>query len=340
MGVSIIEAQPNEGNGAAGAPSALVRVLRADGSADPALDPGVGLARLVELYSAMRRARVIDERLAALGDAGRIGFVPSTRGREAAVVGATVALRDDDWIFPTGADWASALVRGVSLGAYLHRVHGNAQDPLLGHDMPAGLSAKGARIASASAPAATHLPHAVGLAWAAAQRGEDVVSAAFFDAREVDAADFHTGLNFAGVMKVPTLFVCRVPEGQPGAAEHAVAYGLEARRCDGSDLLAVLRVVRDAVEARRPVVIDLVLGDEDDALDRARAHLERRDAWDDAREAALSRATEETLSSAIDAASRAGAPPLESIFEGVFSTLPPHLARQSAEAKGAPRAPR
>src|SRR5690606_60300 len=134
-------------------------------------------------------------------------------------------------------------------------LHGDDQDPLRGHDMPGGLSARRLAIASVSAPAATQLPHAVGVAYAARLKGKDLVTAALFDANEIDAADFHSGLNFAGVMKAATVFVCRVracdlEDGTVprGASEYAVAYGIEAARCDGSDLLAVVGTVREAVQ--------------------------------------------------------------------------------------------
>ena len=56
-------------------------------------------------------------------------------------------------------------------------------------------------------PIATHLPHAVGHAYAARQRGEDVVTVAYLGDGGTSETDFHSGLNFAGVWKTPTVFV-------------------------------------------------------------------------------------------------------------------------------------
>ncbi|HJL14385.1 MAG TPA: thiamine pyrophosphate-dependent enzyme, partial [Sandaracinaceae bacterium LLY-WYZ-13_1] len=243
-----MDVRPIDGPGNGAGESDLRAVIRADGSADPDLDPKLPGERLAALVSAMLRTRRVDDRLAAMGADGRIGFLPRSVGREAAVIGTAAALDDGDWVFPTAHDWGLALHRGLSAEDFAHRVFGSARDALKGHDMPGGLSARRLRIASVSAPAGTHLPHAVGVAWAARQKGEPLVTSALFDAPEIDAADFHTGLNFAGVMKAPTVFVCRVRRGEPSAAEHAVAYGLEAARCDGSDLLAVIATVREAVE--------------------------------------------------------------------------------------------
>ena len=228
-----------------------------------------------ELLEAMLRMRIVDERLAALGEAGTIGFLPRTAGREAAHVGTLAAMRDDDWLFPTHNDWAVGIGRGMSVADFAHRVFGNARDALEGKDMPSGMSARSLRIASVSAPAGTHLPHAVGLGWAARRRGEDVVGVALFDDVEVDSADFHTGLNFAGVMRAPTVFVCHVGEGGESAAEHAVAYGLASARCRGADPSAVKACVAEAIAraaaGEGATVIDVELGD--DPIESARAAL-------------------------------------------------------------------
>ncbi len=283
-------------------------------------------------FEAMLRLRVIDERLAALGEATTIGFLPRGAGREAAAVGLVAALRDQDWIFPAITDWPIAIARGMRLDAFVHRVFGDANDPLRGHDAPSGLCARGLRIGSASAPAATHLPHAVGVAWAARGRGEALRTVALFDAHEVDAADFHTALNFAGVMRAPTIFVCRVRPGHSGAAEHAVAYGLASASCDGTDPDAVTRTVEEALaradRGEGATVIDLELGDDDDAVARA------VDALGAERAGTIRAQVENELASAIAAAERTGAPDLASLFEDVYSELEPHLAAQLAEARG------
>ncbi len=316
----------------------VVSVLRADGSADPDRDPGLERERVVALYRAMQRTRVVAERFEKLAESGRIGFFPHRRGSEAAVIGATFALREQDWIFPTIGDFGAALFRGMPISVLAHRVFGSASDPLKGRDMPGGFSARDQHIASVSAPAATHLPHAVGYAWAARRRGEDRVAAAYFDAGEIDAADFHTGLNFAGVMRAPTLFVCRTREGEASAADHAIAYGLPAVRVDGSDVLAVVSAITDAVDRAldgQASVLDLAIGGPDDALARAREHLVRMNAWDEDEERALVARVEEELASAIDAAGRAGTPPARTLVDDVFATTTPELeAERSAITAG------
>ncbi|MBX3269944.1 MAG: hypothetical protein KF729_06765 [Sandaracinaceae bacterium] len=281
---------------------------------------------------AIVRLRVIDERLAALGDAGTIGFLPRATGREAALVGVIAALSPTDWVFPGASDWPVAALRGMRLDTFVHRVFADANDPLRGREAPAGVSARALRIASSSAPAATHLPHAVGVAWAARTRGEELACVALLDAPEVDAADFHTALNFAGVMKAPVVFACRVRAGQAGAAEHAIAYGLFEARCDGSDADAVEAALREALEralrGEGATVLDLELGADDEAHARAVAALGAE------RAASLGARFENELASALAAADRAGRPDLSTLFEDVYGELPEHLRAQLAEARG------
>jgi len=286
----------------------------------------------VERYEAMVRLATIDEQLAQLGEAGSVGFFPRLLGREAALVGTVAGLSSDDWLFGSATDWALPLLRGQAIESFAHRAFGTMKDVLRGRDVPSAVSARSLRIASSSAPAATQLPHAVGLGWSARQRGDDLVSVALLDASEVDAPDFHTGLNFAGVMKAPTLFVCRVRPTEEGAAEHAIAYGIAAARADGSDVDAVASVIAEGVERAKAgqgaTVIDLELGEAEAAFERARAALGAE------RAGAIRARTQSELTTAFAAATRTGPPDLRSLFDDVYGTHEDHLAAQLDEARG------
>jgi 2-oxoisovalerate dehydrogenase E1 component alpha subunit len=140
----------------------------------------------------------------------------------------------------------------------------------------------------ASASASTHLPQAAGLAWAAKIKRDDTVVLCYLDAAATACEDFHTGLNFAAVFRVPAVFVCINAEASEGAkrsatktpitsASHlgvgvglgsetvavkALAYGIPGIRVDGGDAVAVFQVTRAAVEAARrgagPTLIEAV----------------------------------------------------------------------------------
>ena len=122
-------------------------------------------------------------------------------------------------------------------------------------------------------PIATHVPHAVGLAWGKKLRGERGVAMAFFGDGATSEGAFHEGVNLAAVMNAPAVFVCNnnqwaisTPiEAQTRAetlADKAVGYGIPGVRVDGLDVLAVYDAARQAVERARagggPTLIEAV----------------------------------------------------------------------------------
>src|SRR5690606_3497914 len=91
---------------------APVRHLRDDGTLDPGHTPALSLAEVVEAYRQMVRTRNLDERLTGLQRQGRIGFHVGSLGEEAAIIGAAIGLRTQDWLFPCYREFGAALTRG------------------------------------------------------------------------------------------------------------------------------------------------------------------------------------------------------------------------------------
>ena len=239
-------------------PFPLYRVLQEDGSADPAevLLPD---QEIVTLYRWMVLNRQLDERMIGLQRQGRINFYIGSIGEEAAVFGTAYAMAPADWIFPCYREHGAALLRGMPLATYVCDLLGNAGDVMLGHQMPCHEAWKPAHFASISSPIGTQIPQAVGAAWAARIKKQEMVALVYFGEGATSANDFHTGLNFAGVHKIPVVFACRnngwaisVPRERQTAAEtiaqKALAYGLRGERVDGNDLLAVYGATRRARE--------------------------------------------------------------------------------------------
>src|SRR6266542_296806 len=186
----------------------LYRVLQEDGSADPdevALPDG----DLVALYRWMVLNRQLDERMIAMQRQGRINFYIGSIGEEATVFGTVRAMEPTDWVFPCYREHGAALLRGMPLEKYVCDLLGNAGDAMLGHQMPCHEAWRPALFTSISSPIATQIPHAVGAAWAARIKGDEMVSLVYFGEGATSANDFHTGLNFAAVNKVPVVFACR-----------------------------------------------------------------------------------------------------------------------------------
>jgi pyruvate dehydrogenase E1 component alpha subunit len=227
----------------------LRSLIAEDGSADPA-EVALPDDQAVDLYRWMVLSREVDERMVQLQRQGRIAFYIGAIGEEATVLGTVAGMETRDWLFPSYREHAGALFRGMPLVTFVCDLLGNAGDRMLGHQMPCHEAWAAGRFVSISAPIATQVPQAVGAAWAARIRGDDMVALTWFGEGATSANDFHTGANFAGVHKVPVVLVCRnngwaisVPRELQTASEtiaqKAIAYGIHGERVDGNDLLAV-----------------------------------------------------------------------------------------------------
>jgi len=210
-----------------------------------------------DAYRWMVLARVTDERCLLLQRQGRIGFYVPLQGQEATQVGAAMALRPEDWIFPAYREMAVALARGVPLKSLLDQFLGNSGDLLKGRQMPNHYGFRAQNFVVASSPIGTQITQAVGAAMAARRRGNPLVAVPFFGDGATSSNDFHAGLNFAGVYRAPVVFVCQnnqwaisLPRAQQTRsatlAEKAAAYGFPGVVVDGNDLGAVYRAVADA----------------------------------------------------------------------------------------------
>lgn len=210
---------------------------------------------LIELYRWLVLLRTFDERAVALQRQGRIGTYPLYWGEEGTQAGPLYACSDTDWVFPSYRQCAVATLRGAPPSVILGWCRG--------YGGPAGFyNPRTYRVAPICVPIATHLPHAVGLAWAAKIRGEDTVSLAWIGDGGTSEGDFHEALNFASVFKTATVFVCvnnqwaiSTPVTRQMAtatvAEKAAAYAMPAERVDGFDPLACYDAARRAVQRAR-----------------------------------------------------------------------------------------
>jgi|HubBroStandDraft_1064217.scaffolds.fasta_scaffold20061_3 pyruvate dehydrogenase E1 component subunit alpha len=341
-------------------PMPPVRALRDDGTADPVHAATLSDELAVALYEHMVLARELDERLVALQREGRVTQHTSAAGEEAAVVGAAAAMLDSDWLFVGQREGAAALWRGIPLLAFAHRAFGSAQDIGKGRDAPGPPFSRSARVASASPVLGTQIPHAVGVAWAARLRHEDVATLVFFGDGATSSSDFHTGLNFAGVTKAPVVALCRnngwaitTPVSRQtasaGVASKAVAYGLHGVCVDGTDVIAVLTVVREArarassgrggtlVEALTTQLppgapTEAVEGDKPrsgrDPIVRMRRYLELRALWSDQREQRLGAEVRADVHRALAEAETADKPVGRKLFDDVYEQMPWHLREQ------------
>src|SRR5580765_8745988 len=208
---------------------------------------------LLAIYRSLILLRTYDERSVVFHRQGRIGTYAIFWNHEAMQAGSVHALDDGDWIFPSYRESAIGLLRGMPVSTVLHWWRGH----------PAGWwNPADYRVASICVPIATHVPHAVGLAWGEKLKGKDTVSIAYFGDGATSEGAFHEGANFAGVMQAPAILFCNNNQwaistplsAQTRAetlADKAVGYGMPGVRVDGGDVLAVYEATREAVERAR-----------------------------------------------------------------------------------------
>ncbi|WP_420827873.1 thiamine pyrophosphate-dependent dehydrogenase E1 component subunit alpha [Exiguobacterium algae] len=216
---------------------------------------------LLAMYETMVRARKIDERMWKLNRAGKIPFVVSCQGQEAAQVGAAFALEKGiDYVLPYYRDVAVVLHFGQTSRDLMLSAFAKAEDPNSGgRQMPGHFGSKEHRIVTGSSPVTTQVPHAVGVALAAKMKKEELVTFVSFGEGSSNQGDFHEGANFAGVHKLPVILFCEnnkyaisVPLTKQLACERvsdrAKGYGMPGVTVDGTDPIAVYAVVKEARE--------------------------------------------------------------------------------------------
>lgn len=204
---------------------------------------------LKDLLVHMLRVRCVDQRMLKLQRAGRIGFVGSMLGQEAAMIGTAAALEPRDWLWSGLREGGAALMRGLPLDEYVAQMYCNSNDTAKGRQMCNHFQHKGSHYPSWSSVIGTQITQGVGAAFAARLRKLDEVHAIYFGDGATSSNGFHSGMNFAGVWKAPCVFVCvdngwaiSVPNkeqsAQPEFARKALAYGMPGFEVDGNDVLA------------------------------------------------------------------------------------------------------
>ncbi len=225
---------------------------------------GLSDEKVLEMYETMLLARRIDERMWLLNRAGKIPFVISCQGQEAAQVGAAFALdKEKDYALPYYRDMGVVLRFGMTARELMLSAFAKAEDPNSGgRQMPGHFGQKKNRIVTGSSPVTTQVPHAVGVALAGKMEGKDLVTFVTFGEGSSNQGDFHEGANFAGVHKLPVIFMCEnnkyaisVPIEKQLACEHvsdrAVGYGMPGITVNGNDPLEVYGAVKEAADRGR-----------------------------------------------------------------------------------------
>ncbi len=219
---------------------------------------------LVELYRAMTLTRAFDERAVALQRSGQLGTFASSLGQEAVSVGLAAGMSARDVLVPSYREQGAQFWRGVTMFELLLYWGGDERGSDFAgprEDFPV------------SVPVGSHASHAAGLATAFQLRDEPRVAVCVIGDGATSKGDVYEALNFAGVRRLPLVFVINdnqwaisVPRSAQTAAvtlaQKAIAAGIDGEQVDGNDVVAVRDRVGTAVDRARagdgPTVIEAV----------------------------------------------------------------------------------
>jgi acetoin:2,6-dichlorophenolindophenol oxidoreductase subunit alpha len=228
---------------------------------------------LLDLYEKMAVIRRTEKAAQDLFLAGLVkGTTHLAAGQEAVAVGASAALRDDDYVFATYRGHHHAMARGATPEECLAELMSKATGACKAKGGSMHLTKASAGMLGSYAIVGSHLPMAAGAAWSAMLRGSGQVAVAFFGDGATNIGAFHEALNLASVWRLPVLFVCEnnlymeytpiasVTAVPNPAADRAPAYNLPAEVIDGNDVLVVRDTVARAADRARggegPTIIE------------------------------------------------------------------------------------
>src|SRR5438093_8509804 len=219
--------------------------------------------QLLEMFYWLRLIRGFDERLSILVRQGKVrSGVYTGIGQEAIVVGTCFGLRKEDYICPLHRDLGSFLMKGVEPRTMMSQMFGKPTGLSKGRDsaLHSGVSELG--IFGSTSMLGANLPVAAGLGLTFKMERADHVVVAYFGEGASNVGDFHEALNFAGVQRLPVIFVCEnnqyaysVPIEKSMAiddvADRAHSYGFDGVAINGNDVLAVYQSTQGALARAR-----------------------------------------------------------------------------------------
>jgi len=239
-------------------------ILDGQGRVDEALEPKLGADKSIYLYKLMLTARRLDERCINMQRQGRLGTYGPCRGQEACHCAATVVMEPEDWVVHAFREPGSFIHRGWPMERILQFWGGYEE----GCCPPEGV-----RDLPIAVPIASQMPHAMGLAWGMKLRDDRHAVLCYAGDGATSEGDFHESLNFAGVYKLPVVFMIQnnqwaisIPREKQTASEtlaqKALAYGFDGMQIDGNDPLAVYVATKEAVDKAKsdggPTLIEAV----------------------------------------------------------------------------------
>jgi pyruvate dehydrogenase E1 component alpha subunit len=225
-------------------------------------DPNAELAQRFHTY--MFLMREVEERIEKkLYRQGKIaGGVYVGRGQEAISTGAALAADPEDILFPCHRDMAAYFIRGIHPRQIFAQYMGRVGGPTRGRDGNMHMGDLRLKIVAIISAIGAAIPVAAGAAFAQKYKGDSGVTLCFFGDGATSRGDWHEGVNFAAVLKLPLILICNnnqyaysTPLDKQmvcaNVADRGPAYGIPAEIVDGNDAFAVYEATHRAAQHAR-----------------------------------------------------------------------------------------
>lgn len=323
------------------------------------LPEGLTTGDLLEMYRTMVLSRTLDERVWLLNRQGKAAIAASAQGHEASQIATVKALdpaRDHFLIYYR--QFTVMLGLGTTPSELLSGFLAREGEPMSGaRQFPLHGAHPRVDLFSFSNVVATQLPQAVGVALADKMRGSDAVTVVFFGDGAASQGDTHEAMNFAGVHRLPVIFLCEnnryaisVPLSRQmpvdSIASRASGYGFPGVVIDGTDMLAVYEAVSAAAARARagdgPTLVEVDVErllphttDDDhtryrppddieamklrDPIDITRSMLMSRGLLTDEENTRLREEARNTVNAVTDEVEALGYPSVETMFDHLFA---------------------
>jgi len=325
---------------------------------NPDLMPDLSDEQLQELMTRMVYTRILDQRCISLNRQGRLGFYAPTAGQEASQVASHFALESEDFILPGYRDVPQLLWHGVPLSQLFLWSKGHFQ----GGSFPENVKALPPQIIIGA-----QYIQAAGVALGMKKRNKKAVAITYTGDGGSSQGDFYEGINFAGAMKTPAIFIIQnnrfaistpvsLQTNARSLAQKAVSAGIPGIVVDGMDPLAVYAAVKEArdraVAGEGPTLIETLTyrygphtmaGDDPtryrtkemdqeweakDPLVRFRKFLEAKGLWNEEKETAVIERAKEEIAAAMKEVDKAPKQKVTDLMNIMYEEMPYNLKEQ------------